>query len=115
MSGKFVQVSSGNWSQVPPFSSVHSVQFTNSSDSDPDDQAGSVRPKLSSIHRVSNCLGRSRGAVLGRGRVAERFGALASSACVVMRGAWVRAPCLLGHAALQATEGISEMMFNIWL
>ena len=97
MSGKFVQVSSGNWSQVPPFSSVHSVQFTNSSDSDPDDQAGSVRPKLGSIHRVSNCLGGSRGAVLGRGRVAERFGVLASSACAVIEaghppgGKWNRA------------------------
>ena len=55
--GKFVQVSSGNWGQVPPFCSVYSVHFTNSFNSGPDDQAGSVRPKLGSIRRVSNCLG----------------------------------------------------------
>ena len=55
--GKFVQVSLGNWGQVPPFNSVHSVQFTNSFDSDHDDQAGSVRAKLGAIHRVSKCLG----------------------------------------------------------
>ena len=64
-SGKFTQLISGHWGQVPPFSpfsSVHSVQFKISSGSDSDwpawlGSAGSVRLRLTSVHRVSNWLG----------------------------------------------------------
>ena len=112
--GKFVQVSSGNWGQVPPFCSVHSVHSR----------------ILSTLVRMTR-LARSGPSsvqfvefqiVWEEQRSSSRYGsggrvvrALASSACAVMRGVWVRAPSPLGHAALHATEGIGDMMFNIWL
>ena len=58
------------------------------------------RPMALSEH-YRTLSGRWRG-----GRVAEWFGALAPAARAVMRGLWVRAPSLLGRAALP-TAGVS--------
>ena len=46
--------------------------------------------------------------------MAEWFGAFASAARAVMRGLWVRAPSLLGRAALPTTGCIVDMMRNIY-